>query len=311
MARFAHIDALRADYAAGRNVMRAFNDRHGLRHNAPESIEAAYEIQAGQYIRNLADLPAYYDEFTDEQAAIFTEHFPGCESVVDAGCGELTTAALLFPKIETPAHCLAFDLSWSRVNVGREHFRATVDAEVAARTRLFVADICEIPLPDNSVDVVVTSHALEPNHGREAFLVTEMLRIARRGLVLFEPSWELGDDDQRAYMDEHGFVRDLAGHCTRAGGLVADERLTEVHYNPRNRTAALVVYKRDPGPANEPELVDPVTRGPLVFDEEDRVYHARERSVVYPCLRGIPVLKESAGMLATGFAPPPGDDPRA
>ncbi len=302
MARFAHIDALRADYAAGRNVMRAFNDRHGLRRNAPESIEAAYEIQAGQYIRNLADLPAYYDAYTDVQAAIFTEHFPGCESVIDADCGELTTTALLFSKIDLPRQCLAFDLAWSRVNIGRDHYRATVDSERAERTELFVADICEIPLPDNSVDVVVTSHALEPNHGREPFLVAELLRIARRGLMLFEPSWELGDDDQRDYMDEHGFVRDLAGHCTRAGGLVAEERLTEVHHNPRNRTDAIAIYKRDPGSANDPVLVDPVTRDALVFDEEDRVYHAPARGVVYPCLRGIPVLKESAGMLATGFS---------
>ena len=77
---------------------------------------------------------------------------------------------------------------------------------------LFVADMALLPLADSSVDVVFTSHALEPNHGREEQLLKELLRVARRHLLLFEPSWENADQAVRDRMVQHGYVRDLL--CT-------------------------------------------------------------------------------------------------
>src|SRR5690606_2126476 len=135
----------------------------------------------------------------------------------------------------------------------------------------------------------------------------ELLRVARRGLLLLEPSWDLGDDAQRAAMDRHGYVRDLPGHCARLGARVEAHGLMEVRHNPLNRTAVTVVRKASAGPAAAPALVDPQSHTPLVFDAEDRVWHSPARGVVYPVLRGIPVLKEGAAVLATGFEAVPGE----
>ena len=298
------LQALREDYRAGRNVIHAYKARAGLDTNAPEAIEIAYDLQAGQYIRNHASEPDYYNAYTDEQAALLDTHFPDCESLLDAGCGELTNTALLFGKLEAIPNLFGFDLSWSRVYLGLDHFRAAVDANCARRTQVFVGEMSGIPLPDNSIDVVMTSHALEPNHGREAELLGELLRVSRRGLLLFEPSYELGDDAQRANMGRHGYVRGLAGHCHDRGTEVAAHQLTGVSYNPLNRTAVMVVRKPEPAIRNAPGFVDPVSHTALHFDAEDRVYHSPERGVVYPPLRGIPILRESAAVLATGFEVP-------
>jgi hypothetical protein len=77
-----------------------------------------------------------------------------------------------------------------------------------------------------------------------------------------------------------------------------------VNYNPLNRTAVTVVRKPDSRTANAPEFVDPVSHTALHFDKADRVYHSPDRGVVYPTLRGIPILRESAVVLATGFPGP-------
>lgn len=300
----ADLQALREDYREGRNVIHAYKASMGLDINTPEAIEISYDLQAGQYIRNHANEPDYYDAYTSEQAALLDAHFPDCESLLDAGCGELTNAALLFGKLKAAPRLFGFDLSWSRVHVGLHHFRSGVHADCAERTQAFVGEMAGIPLPDNSIDVVTTSHALEPNHGREAELLTELLRVSRRGLLLFEPSYELGDAAQRANMERHGYVRGLVDHCSDLGAVVAVHQFTEVNYNPLNRTAVMVVRKPDSATANAPEFVDPVSYTALHFDAEDRVYHSPERGVVYPTLRGIPILRESAAVLATGFAAP-------
>jgi ubiquinone/menaquinone biosynthesis C-methylase UbiE len=73
----------------------------------------------------------------------------------------------------------------------------------------FVADMAKLPLVDRSVDGVFASHALEPNHGRESELLAELLRVARRKLLLFEPSWEYANQATRSRMKKHGYVRDF------------------------------------------------------------------------------------------------------
>lgn len=298
------LQALRDDYREGRNVMQAYNACMGSAANSSEAIEIAYDLQAGQYIRNHASEPDYYNAYTDEQAALLETHFPDCESLLDAGCGELTNTALLFGKLKGVPGLFGFDLSWSRVHVGLDHFRSVVDSDCARRTQVFVGEMSGIPLPDNSIDVVMTSHALEPNHGREAELLGELLRISRRGLLLFEPSYELGDDAQQKNMARHGYVRGLAEHCHALGALVAAHHFTQVNYNPLNRTAVTVVRKPGSAMANAPAFVDPLSRTALQYDPADRVYHSPERGVVYPTLRGIPILRDSAAVLATGFEVP-------
>lgn len=298
------IQVLRDDFREGRNVIHAYNARAGLDANSPEAIEIAYDLQAGQYIRNHASEPGYYNAYTDEQAALLNTHFPDCESLLDAGCGELTNTALLFSKLDDVRGLFAFDLSWSRVHVGLNHFRSMVDADCARRTCAFVGEMSGIPLPDNSIDVVMTSHALEPNHGRETELLGELLRVSRRGLLLFEPAYELGDHAQRVNMEQHGYVRGLPDHCELLGAEVREHHFTGVNYNPLNRTAVTVVVKSEAAVKNAPTFVDPVSHTILDFDDVDRVYFSPEQGVVYPTLRGIPILRESAAVLATGFRAP-------
>ena len=45
---------------------------------------------------------------------------------------------------------------------------------------LFTSDLDRIPLASESVDVVLTIHAVEPNHGREEPILSELLRVARK-----------------------------------------------------------------------------------------------------------------------------------
>lgn len=113
------------------------------------------------------------------------------------------------------SHALGLDISWSRCTEGQSWLS---EKEVAAR--LFVADLFNIPLEDESVDVIFTSHSIEPNGGREEDALRELMRVARRAVVLIEPIYELANADAQSHMRSHGYVRGLKETAERLGAKV-------------------------------------------------------------------------------------------
>ncbi|ODN65364.1 hypothetical protein A9E74_02832 [Methylophaga muralis] len=83
-----------------------------------------------------------------------------------------------------------------------------------------MADLFEIPLADSSVDIIYTSHSLEPNGGREEAALKELLRVARRAVILFEPIYELGNVEAQLRMDTHKYVKQLKNVAENLGGIV-------------------------------------------------------------------------------------------
>ena len=104
-----------------------------------------------------------------------------------------------------PSAVYAFDLSWSRLQHGRRYCQDIL-GESASIIRPFVADIDEIPLATNSIDIVTSNHALEPNGGNLSPLLSELFRVCRERLVLFEPSYELNSAEGKARMDKLGYL---------------------------------------------------------------------------------------------------------
>jgi hypothetical protein len=150
--------------------------------------------------------------------------------------------------------------------------------------------------------VVISSHALEPNHGRERELMGEILRVARRYAILFEPSYELNSAEGRAHMEKFGYVRGLEATATCLGAKVLDVvPLTDI-LNPLNPTAAFIL--EPPSSAaragNDLTFSDPGSSSVLVKRED--YYFSPERGVSYPIIEGIPILRSSAAVLTSALA---------
>lgn len=72
---------------------------------------------------------------------------------------------------------------------------------------IFGAELFDIPLADNAVDVVYTSYSIEPNGGREEEAVRELYRITSKYLMLVEPDMNLATERARERMRYHGHIR--------------------------------------------------------------------------------------------------------
>jgi len=276
--------------------MELFRTAAGTDRNSVDAVLVSYDLQSGSYRAALddADVRAraarYVGDIVRELDALdFT-------SMLDAGTGEATTLMPVLAGLASPPERVAaFDLAWSRVAHARAHARTFP----VPAPELFTANLFEIPAADGAFDLVFTSHALEPNHGREREGLAELARVSRKWVALFEPGYELGDDAARRHMETHGYVRCLRDVAEELGLTVVRHARLPHSLSPLNPTAVLVLRTSAPDPAPADWRVCPRCHGPLTT-VNGHLFCTGE-GLVFPVLDGIPCLSERTAVVASAF----------
>ncbi len=292
------VRAMREAYRNGGNAMEAARALLGADANLPMAVLVAYDLQAGTYVDSARAQPGRTETWCSQLADLLrplVTHSPS--SILEVGVGEATTLAGVVEQLGVTLRWAGgFDVSWSRIDAARGWL---AERHVAAET--FVGDLFAIPLADGAVDVVYSSHSLEPNGGRELEAVGECLRVARRAVVLVEPLYELAGPDAQARMRSHGYVRGLRDAAESLGARVVDYRLLPYTGNPLNPSGVLVLEKDAQSPATD-QLAwrCPLTHAPLT--PEGDLFLAADVGIAYPVMRGIPLLRPEHGVVASRLA---------
>jgi ubiquinone/menaquinone biosynthesis C-methylase UbiE/uncharacterized protein YbaR (Trm112 family) len=287
------INAIKDIYAKGGNIIQYLkgNKNSG---NTLEDILISYDFQAGSYIQEFYSNQSYIQQYTSGIAQVINK-LGEFDSIAEAGVGEATTFAAVINKLSRKVKGFGFDLSWSRINYA---YNFTRDLGLKDLT-LFTGDLFEIPLADNSIDIVYTSHSIEPNGGKEREALEELFRVTNKYLVLFEPSFELGKEEARARMQKHGYVTKLRQTADELGYKIIEHRLFEVTNNSLNPTAVMIIEKNAAAQSLSPSLVCPVSKTTLLNDAN--VLYSRESLLAYPIVKNIPCLLRQNAVLATHF----------
>lgn len=286
---------MRAAFARGENAMEYARRALGRNHNLAAATLIAYDLQAGAYVRHALSDPEGKCRWCAQLAGLVAAHLPAGGSVMEVGSGEATTLAGLLEALpQRPGAALGFDISWSRCAHGRGWLQHKAqDAE------LFVADLFHIPLADDSIDVVYTSHSLEPNGGNEQAALHELLRVARRAVVLIEPIYELAGPEARERMAHHGYVRNLKATAEGLGCAVTDYRLLDFYVNPLNPSGVVCIEKSRAEGVATPVWRCPLTHSPLL--RSVAAFSSPDTGLVYPVLEGIPLLCRDNAVLASAY----------
>jgi hypothetical protein len=285
---------IRALYDQGENITRWVQSQEGTDRNSVTAILYPYDAQAGSYIDNLKDCAAraLKEAMGRDLGGLLDKLAP--DSLLEAGVGEGTSLApILVHMSKRPSHVLGFDLSLSRLLFARKHLAKNGFGNV----KLFTGDLDRIPIASASVDVVLTVHAVEPNHGREEAILSELLRVAKKHIVMIEPSYEFASAEGRSRMDRLGYVRGLPATLSRLGYPARMVERWLHNSNPLNQAALIVVDKFPAGSGGQPRFVSPVSGCDLV--ERKDCWFCPEDGHAFPILAGIPCLTIENAILAS------------
>jgi ubiquinone/menaquinone biosynthesis C-methylase UbiE len=294
------IDVLEAKsiYQKGENVTQYLRTKSGSEYNTSQIIEIAYDLQTGSYIDYVKSNRDKAERFATELSEILTEHLESGDSLLDVGTGEITTLTLVLNEVDIElSDILALDISWSRLSVGTKFHRE--NRKIKLPLKPFVADIKEIPLHEKCVDVVTSSHALEPNGKNLETILRELFRVTKKKLVLFEPSYELNSEEGKARMDRLGYIKNIEGMVSKLGGKVLDVIPIQNAANPLNSTACYIIEPPIQSVKHLEEVTFCVPGTNFKLEADGQYLFSKDTGLVFPILDEIAVLKTTSAILAT------------
>ena len=281
-------------YSENANIIRYLKELDKSNINSIEDIMISYDFQAGTYYQDYKKDPSIKERYCSNLANIIN-NLGQYENILEVGVGEGTTLGPLFQFLDCkPNKVYGFDLSWSRIKYANKLLKELGIENV----KLFTGNLFSIPIKDNSIDIVYTSHSIEPNGGKEKDALIELYRITNKYLVLLEPSYEFASIQAKERMLSHGYVTKLFSAALELGFNVIEHRLFEISSNPLNPTG-LIIIKKDYNSECLNPLCCPLTKTDLI--EMNNAYFSPESLLVYPIIDGIPCLMAESAIVATKF----------
>ena len=286
------ISEVKKIYESGGNIMDFLKSKSNCKLNSTESILISYDFQAGTYTQFAKTNSEYLNNYTGAIARLLDKL--DFNSIIEIGVGEATTLGNVVERlIKKPGNVYGFDLSWSRVKYAQKYLKGKNIEGI-----LFTGNLFNAPIADNAIDIVYTSHSIEPNGGREREALTELYRITNKYLVLLEPAYEFADEEGKKRMERLGYIKNLHAISKELGYKIIEYRKFDYCNNPLNPTGLIVIEKNAKQPGKH-VLACPVSKSGLKF--EKNVYFSNDSFLAYPVIADVPCLLTENAVLATHF----------
>lgn len=270
--------------------------------NSIEDILISYDFQAGQYTKDYFKYKTEWEKLFKEREKIIYRYieknnYKDNLRILEAGVGEATAMYGFLNNINKILDVYGFDISWSRLKYADKFLK---DMNFKHKTSLFTGDLCHIPIQNDSMDIVYTNHAIEPNGGREREILSELYRVTGSYLICFEPDYAHANTEARERMISHGYIKNLYETAIDLGYSVIEYEPLEYVYTEKNPASVIVIQKNDKNKKSNNIFADPIIKRELIKENNNYMY-CEDSMCIYPIIDGIPCLLQDNSILATKY----------
>jgi uncharacterized protein YbaR (Trm112 family) len=203
--------------------------------------------------------------------------------ILECGMGEGNMIRHLYDILDDDAKdrlvIYGFDISFSRIKIVRKYI---------PNSNLFVGDLNNIPLSDNSFDIVFTHSAIEPNKDKETQILKELYKKTSNYLILFEPTYEEASDEVKKRFLKHNYVMGLKKKIEDSFNLVDYGKI----YSDNTYCQYKYIIKKDETINNIPSYICPLFGSKLSPETYSNMPFMKSKLVnlYYPVVDNIPIL---------------------
>jgi len=248
-------------------------------------IEISYDIQSGNYseLENSKYFCDVYDYFSKKICNFIDKVSNTNYNILEIGCGE----GNLFYRICKNQHnkynkSFGLDISISRLM----HSKMICEKHRISNYSLIACDMKKLPLKDNSIDFIITCHAIEPNGGCEEEILKELYRVSNKYLLLIEPQ-DMFSEEQQKRMKKNNYIGNLIDICKKLNYDIIHIEDNQLFFNNLNRSKFIIIKKNEIT-SNNCEFVSPGTHNKL-YSHMNHNYD-ENTNIIYPKINDIDIF---------------------
>ncbi len=154
-----------------------------------------------------------------------------------------------------------------------------------------VGDAKQNNFQENSVDVSMTMHSIEPNgNAQGAIILDNAIKSAAKYIILFEPNYSTAHQEMKDRMLKHDYVRNIEEHLSTMDSILIREKyIMEVQETTNNLTTCWVLEKKEKHDATY-HLTCPISGCRL--ESHANFLYAPEAGLAYPKIGDVMCLNK-------------------
>jgi SAM-dependent methyltransferase len=258
-----------------------------------EIIKLAYDIQSGSYIK-------FFKKLNKKKKAnvyfplikAINDNFKNVKTILDFGCGELTTSSYIFKNLNYKIKkYYANDISFNRLLVGSNELKKKLTKKNYNKFKIFCNSDNNLPFKDNSIDLVLTVHALEPNNQYKYKILNELLRVSKLGVILMEPHYEMSNVKQKKRMIRFDYIRGIE-RILKSKKIKYHIIKKKFHLNNLNKSSIFVLKNNLTKKKQRDNFVDPIKKNDLI--KKGNFLYSKKTFRAFPIINDIVIFNEDS-----------------
>lgn len=273
-------------YENGENISKYLYKESDL--SQDKIIEISYDCQSGNYTNTdkNTDTKSGWENYSKKTYDFINNLNLDNFTLLEIGVGEGNFFYRVCNNLNNNFKAFGLDISLARLLYCEKLCHTNIKDK---DFNLLCANFLKIPLKDNSIDFIISCHALEPNLGSEEKILKELYRVSSKYIILQEPQDCFGEEQSKR-MKELKYIDNLISICKKLNYEVILDEKNECFFNKLNKSKFIVIKKDKSVTPNNVKYVSS-TKKDLIFHLNN--YYDIDNNQIYPIINNIPVFTTS------------------